>query len=179
VPKAEIFKALKALDKQRLKGGDEWYKLLGGDAAPGRRWRLIYTVGKDELEKDRKGEKAAQGKFFPLTAAQRYNPEAKELENGVFLGHVAALTFLGPHEWQKNKLVFNFWKLNIKLGPFKFGFDIKKGDKDAPFDAKDKGLPFLVFFYIDEHIAVAKGRGGGWAYWARTDPKWDLEHGIV
>jgi len=130
----------------------------------------------------------------------------------------------------QNKLVFNFWKLNIKLGPFKFGFDIKKGDKDAPcvfclslicrcacsrslhhtplcswtplfgsacngaptpqlnensnasarrFDAKDKGLPFFVFFYIDDHIAVAKGRGGGWAYWARTDPKWDLEHGIV
>lgn len=47
------------------------------------------------------------------------------------------------------------------------------------FDAKDKGLPFFVFFYIDDHIAVAKGRGGGWAYWARTDPKWDLEHGIV
>ena len=36
------------------------------------------------------------------------------------------------------------------------------------FDASDKGLPFFVFFYIDEHIALAKGRGGGWAYWTRT-----------
>lgn len=28
-----------------MQGGDEWYQLLGGDASPGKRWRLIYTVG--------------------------------------------------------------------------------------------------------------------------------------
>ncbi len=61
----------------------------------------LWKTGKDELQRDRKGENEAQGKFFPLTAAQRYDPEAKELENGVFLGHVAALTFVGPHDWQK------------------------------------------------------------------------------
>ncbi len=57
--------------------------------------------GKEELEKERKSQGEAQGKFFPLTAAQRYDPGAKQLENGVFLGHVAALTFLGPHDWQR------------------------------------------------------------------------------
>lgn len=47
------------------------------------------------------------------------------------------------------------------------------------FDISDKGLPFFVFFYIDEHIAVAKGRGGGWAYWRRMDPVEELKYGIV
>jgi hypothetical protein len=47
------------------------------------------------------------------------------------------------------------------------------------FDIGDKGLPFFVFFYIDEHIAVAKGRGGGWAYWRRMDPAEELKYGIV
>lgn len=32
----------------------------------------------------------------------------------------------------QNKLVFNFWTLNLKVGPWKASFNIKKGDKDAP-----------------------------------------------
>ena len=43
----------------------------------------------------------AQGKFFPLTAAQRFDASTNENENGVFLGHVASLTFKGPYGWQK------------------------------------------------------------------------------
>ncbi len=38
----------------------------------------------------------------------------------------------------QNKLVFNFWKLNLKLGPWKLSFDIKRGDKDAPCAALDR-----------------------------------------
>mmetsp|Transcript_20546 Transcript_20546/g.61842 ORF Transcript_20546/g.61842 Transcript_20546/m.61842 type:complete len:282 (-) Transcript_20546:670-1515(-) len=183
VGKEVVFKALKTLEKKRLKGGEEWYKGLSGERSPGRRWRLVYTVGKDELQKDLRGERPAKGAFFPLLGAQRYDPAGKydgTLENGVFLGHVANLVFSGPqHYTPKNKLVFNFWRIDFKVGPLKFGFDIKKGDKDAPFDPNDKGLPFFVFFYVDEHICCARGRGGGWAFWARTDPKWDLEHGII
>lgn len=33
----------------------------------------------------------------------------------------------------QNKLAFNYWRLNIKVGPWKTGFNIKKGDKDAPY----------------------------------------------
>lgn len=36
-----------------------------------------------------------------------------------------------------------------------------------------------MFFYIDEHIAVAKGRGGGWAYWRKMDSAEELKYGIV
>lgn len=28
-----------------MQGGEEWQQLLGGDASPGKRWRLVYTVG--------------------------------------------------------------------------------------------------------------------------------------
>jgi hypothetical protein len=62
---------------------------------------LAGCADKKELERDRKGEAGAQGKFFPLTAAQRFDASTNENENGVFLGHVASLTFRGPYGWQK------------------------------------------------------------------------------
>lgn len=62
---------------------------------------LFGCADKKELERDRKGEAEAQGKFFPLTAAQRFDASTNENENGVFLGHVASLTFKGPYGWQK------------------------------------------------------------------------------
>lgn len=36
-----------------------------------------------------------------------------------------------------------------------------------------------MFFYVDEHIAVAKGRSGGWAYWRKLDSVEELKYGIV
>lgn len=59
-------------------------------------------AGKDELQRDLKGEKAAKGSYFPLLAAQRYDPAGQyggTLENGVFLGHVANLVFSGPQHY--------------------------------------------------------------------------------
>lgn len=35
------------------------------------------------------------------------------------------------------------------------------------------------FFYVDERVVAARGRGGGIALWARTSPTWELEKGIV
>lgn len=42
-----------------------------------------------------------QGSFFPLAAGQCYDSEAHELENGVFLGHMASLKLRGPHVFQQ------------------------------------------------------------------------------
>ncbi len=42
----------------------------------------------------------------------------------------------------------------------------------------DKGGPFFTFFYVDEQLAAARGRGGGVALWRRTTPEWDLQAGI-
>lgn len=47
------------------------------------------------------------------------------------------------------------------------------------FDAEENGLPFVVYFYVDEHIAAAKGRGGGWAYWRRMSAAEELQRGFV
>ena len=44
---------------------------------------------------------------------------------------------------------------------------------------RGKADPFFVFFYVDESIIAARGRGGGIAIWARTTPGWELSSGVV
>ncbi len=44
---------------------------------------------------------------------------------------------------------------------------------------KRGSLPFFLFAYADNDIIVARGRGGGLAYWAATTPAWELENGII
>eukprot|EP00951_Prasinocladus_malaysianus_P031657 scaffold304562_cov45-Prasinocladus_malaysianus.AAC.1 len=69
---------------------------------PSKKWRLVYTADKDAVQSalKSKGETpqagAPAGKYFPLTAVQTWNGEEGRIENGVYLGHVAALKFSGP-----------------------------------------------------------------------------------
>ena len=42
-----------------------------------------------------------------------------------------------------------------------------------------KDSPFFVFFYVDDEVCAARGRGGGVAFWARTTPAWELQAGVV
>ena len=42
----------------------------------------------------------------------------------------------------------------------------------------DKKSPFFLFIYADDEVAVARGRGGGLAFWARTSPSWEASAGI-
>lgn len=44
---------------------------------------------------------------------------------------------------------------------------------------RGKSGPFFLFFYVDEEIACARGKGGGYAVWQRTTPEWDLKAGIT
>jgi hypothetical protein len=44
-----------------------------------------------------KGEKSG-GYFFPITAVQRWDSTAGEIENGTYFGLIFALTFKGPFE---------------------------------------------------------------------------------
>lgn len=41
---------------------------------------------------------AGGGNYFPLTAAQRWDASTGEIENGIYLGLLAALTFQGAYE---------------------------------------------------------------------------------
>ncbi|KAK1299360.1 hypothetical protein QJS10_CPB14g00280 [Acorus calamus] len=108
-----------------------------------------------------------KGRYFPITAVQRFDAYAKRIENGVYLGPLGCLTFEGRFTWRKSKiLAFIFECLRIKIGPFNpLQINLgSKGDDETEPTTKD---PFFIWFYIDEEIAVAKGRSGGTALWCR------------
>jgi hypothetical protein len=82
----------------------------------------------------------------------------------VYLGPIGCLTFEGRLSWKKKILAFIFERVRVKVGPFgPLEIGLGSGDGREP-STKD---PFFVWFYVDEEIAVAQGRGGGVAYWCR------------
>uniref|UniRef100_A0A7N0T7W1 Uncharacterized protein n=1 Tax=Kalanchoe fedtschenkoi TaxID=63787 RepID=A0A7N0T7W1_KALFE len=104
------------------------------------------------------------GRYFPNTAIQRFDATAKQIENGVFFGPIGYLTFEGRFSWKKRILAFIFERLKITLGPLQtFEISLRQNEDKEP-TTKD---PFFIWFYVDEEIAVAKGRGGGTAFWCR------------
>lgn len=155
VPAEEILAAFSAIERAKI-DPSKFLETLGGTESPGRTWMLIFTAEKG----------LGRGRYFPITAIQRFDATAKRIENGVYLGPLGFLTFEGPFSWKNRILAFVFERLRIKLGPFDpFDISIKGKDERVPSN-KDKD-PFFIWFYIDEEIAVARGRSGGTAYWVR------------
>ncbi|XP_073035624.1 uncharacterized protein [Primulina eburnea] len=127
---------------------------LGGNESPGRTWMLVFTA-EARLE---------SGKYFPITAIQRFDAAGKRIENGVYLGALGCLTFEGRISWKNRILAFIFERIRIKIGPLNpFEISFKGKDEREP-NTKD---PFFIWFYVDEEIAVARGRSGGTAFWVR------------
>ncbi|KAG5539282.1 hypothetical protein RHGRI_019744 [Rhododendron griersonianum] len=150
----EVLSALSVMEKAKLDPSGFLETLGGGSKSPGRTWMLIFTA-KDGLK---------SGSYIPITAIQRFDAAAKRIENGVFLGPLGCLTFEGRFSWKKRILAFVFERIRIKIGPFN-SFEIPFGGKDEREPStKD---PFFIWFYIDEEIAVARGRSGGTAFWCR------------
>ncbi|KAG9449031.1 hypothetical protein H6P81_008996 [Aristolochia fimbriata] len=153
VPAEEVLSALDVIKKAKI-DPSPFLDTLGGTESPGRTWMLIFTA-QGRLER---------GSYFPVTAVQRFDAAAKRIENGVYLGAVGCLTFEGRFSWMKRRLAFVFEYIKIKIGPFgPLQINLGKADGKEP-TTKD---PFFIWFYIDEEIAVAQGRGGGTAFWCR------------
>ncbi|PIA63660.1 hypothetical protein AQUCO_00201183v1 [Aquilegia coerulea] len=149
----EVLAALSVIKNAKL-DPSEFLQTLGGTESPGNTWMLIFT-SQDKLKR---------GSYFPVTAIQRFDATAKKIENGVYLGPVGCLTFEGKFSWKKRILAFIFEYLRIKVGPFG-PLQISLGQsQDREPNTKD---PFFIWFYVDEEIAVAQGRGGGTAFWCR------------
>ncbi|KAE9607490.1 hypothetical protein Lal_00026852 [Lupinus albus] len=149
----EVLSALSVIEKSKIDPSG-FLETLGGKESPGRTWMLIFTA-----QKQYKG-----GRYFPLTAVQRFDAAAKRIENGVYLGPIGQLTFEGKLSWKKRILAFIFENLRIKVGPLQ-PLQISLGEKEEKEPStKD---PFFIWFYVDEEIAVARGRGGGTAFWCR------------
>ncbi|XP_057526139.1 uncharacterized protein LOC130805383 [Amaranthus tricolor] len=153
VDKEEILSALAVIEKTKLDPSN-FLETLGGNKSPGRTWMLIFTAEK----------KLNGGRYFPLTAVQRFDAEAKRIENGVYLGPLGSLSFEGRFSWKNRVLAFIFECIRIKIGPFNpIQVNLGSPDDREP-NTKD---PFFIWFYIDEEIAVARGRSGGTAFWCR------------
>lgn len=88
------------------------------------------------------------------------------IENGVYLGPLGALAFEGRFSMKKRILAFLFDKLKIKIGSLPH-FTINIGKKEDEGREPGNTDPFFIFFYADDEIIVAKGRGGGLACWCR------------
>ncbi|KAL9247476.1 hypothetical protein vseg_020905 [Gypsophila vaccaria] len=153
VSKNEILSALSVIEKAKL-DPSSFLETLGGSKSPGRTWMLIFTA-----EKQLKG-----GRYFPITAVQRFDAEAMRIENGVFLGPLGSLTFEGRFSWKNRILAFVFELIRLKIGPFN-PLEVPLGNEDN--SEPNTKNPFFIWFYVDEEIAVARGRSGGTAFWCR------------
>lgn len=92
--------------------------------------------------------------------------QAMRIENGVYLGPLGALAFEGRFSMKKRILAFLFDKLKIKIGSLTH-FTINIGKKEDEGRIPGNTDPFFIWFYADDEIIVAKGRGGGLAFWCR------------
>lgn len=90
--------------------------------------------------------------------------QGKRIENGVYLGPLGFLTFEGRLSWKNRILAFIFELIRVKIGPLN-PLQISLGQKgNREPNTKD---PFFNWFYVDEEIAVARGKSGGTAFWCR------------
>ena len=155
VPAPEVLAALAKIKKAKL-DTSAFFETLGGTESPGRTWKLIFTAQGSKLEK---------GSYFPVTAVQRFDAAGQRIENGVYLGPAGSLSFEGRLSWKKKILAFVFERVRLKLGPLpSLEIPFGGGDKSREPSTKD---PFFLWFYVDEEIAVAQGKGGGTAFWCR------------
>lgn len=194
-------------------GRGRYLDALAGGGAPGRRWRLVYTAGKDAVRSARQrrnrpgqaggaterswldnvGEAALpwtrlkHGLFVDgvVTAVQRFDSSSWENENGVFavLGaEWLQLTVKGPFKWPQpeRRAVCGFQptQARVQLGGWAREWQLEptvvskraEASSTPPFDeARVTELPFFKFLLVDERVAVAQGRSGGVAVWARVD----------
>jgi len=181
----EVLDCMLAVSKGNSIDPAAYKDVLCGTTSPGRRWRLVFTADKDVVANATKKEPEegkGWGQYWPVgSAAQRWNGVENRLVNGVYLGHLASLLFYGPFVVEGKKMMFDYTKLEINIGPLSLKFDVKdeaEAVRKLNDDKEKKELPFFVFQYADDNVCVARGKSGGIAVWRRTDAKWDVENGI-
>lgn len=138
-------------------------------------WRLIYITSSSQKSTSTSFYKDL---YFPLQAHQTFikheNDDVDDdgvFDNGVFLlGKWLYFRVCGPMRWvgKMNRLEFSVDSVKWHLGPFggvSNGLD-KEGYSLHGRTAKT--LPFFTFCCIRGDIAVARGRSGGMALYARV-----------
>lgn len=109
-----------------------------------------------------------------VTAIQRFDLESLENENGIFgiLGSDwLRFTVVGPFKWPspdaRTVCAFQPDRFRCKVGSLEWESEIAT-DPAAPFETMSLAkLPFFKFLHVDDKVAVAQGRSGSVAVWAR------------
>ena len=110
-----------------------------------------------------------------VTAIQRFDATSWDNENGIFavLGWPQVrLTVRGPFKWPQPEAravcAFQPTRAYTRLGPLAREW-VLDGGGEMPFDdVPVTRLPFFRFLLVDECVAVAQGRSGSVAVWARV-----------
>ena len=112
-------------------------------------------------------------------AVQRFDTETYENENGFFglLGQdEASFTVVGPFKWDLKSSICAFQPTATRLAwnkDLKWEFPITEKNDEPPKplfeETKVSKLPFFKFILVDDAVAVAQGRSGGVALWARIE----------
>ena len=76
----------------------------------------------------------------------------------------------------QKKLNFTFANVTLKLGPLKLGpFNAGGSGGDGE---KGKQDSFFIFFYADDELICAQGKGGGLAFWRKAEPEFVIRKGL-
>ncbi|GAQ85640.1 hypothetical protein KFL_002460150 [Klebsormidium nitens] len=163
----KVTQAIIELEKAKV-DSSKFLEYIGGTASPGHHWMLVFTAGSKDVQAAKKGGKP-KGSYIPITAVQHFDAQTNLIENGVYLRSLGNLVFAGVFGWKNRQLSFTFDRISIKLGPLKpFSFKLGSGESRVPGVGKEGGKdPFFLFSYADDEIMVARGRGGGVAFWVR------------
>ncbi|XP_044417334.1 uncharacterized protein [Triticum aestivum] len=89
-PEVLLLTALAKIKKAKL-DTSAFFEALGMTESPGGTWMFIFTA-QGKLEK---------GRYFPMTAVQRFDATGKRIENGVSLGPAGSLSFEVRLSWKK------------------------------------------------------------------------------
>eukprot|EP00593_Proboscia_inermis_P003249 CAMPEP_0171296142 /NCGR_PEP_ID=MMETSP0816-20121228/4826_1 /TAXON_ID=420281 /ORGANISM="Proboscia inermis, Strain CCAP1064/1" /LENGTH=261 /DNA_ID=CAMNT_0011769365 /DNA_START=245 /DNA_END=1030 /DNA_ORIENTATION=- len=133
-----------------------------------------------------------------VTAIQRFDGNSFENENGIyelFGSDWVRVTVTGPFKWpgsaRRQVCAFRPNRVRVRIGSWDWESSLEDGggggafgslwsteplDADAvvPFhEAKVSQLPFFKFMLVDDKVAVAMGRSGSVALWARIEGKHD------
>ncbi|KAJ7530646.1 hypothetical protein O6H91_14G012500 [Diphasiastrum complanatum] len=91
VPPAEVLGAIRSLEKAKLDPSN-FLETIGGTESPGRTWLLVFVASVKQVREAMKGAPGG-GRYFPITAVQRFDAATMTIENGIYLGPLGFLSF--------------------------------------------------------------------------------------
>jgi hypothetical protein len=176
-----VVQALVALEKQAKQ--ENYTCAYGQLLGP---WRLGFITGTQKARK-RAGVVLGSGRFLPRwlqisltygeycgepmsSASASAPPDQGTVVNAVQVAGLH-LALNGPTRLQQGRiLAFDFTQMTLKLGGLQLYDGFIRGGQEREEQFPHQGLKdqaFFSYFWLDEGMVAARGRGGGLAMWVR------------